>query len=183
MKSSSPDKPLRAALTRRAALVTELENLTALSADTTARLAKLESECDLLDAEALTEISRLQTIAELLPRRAASKEQQIAEATGAILTECHSLVQKHLGPTVRRIEAHTRERVRNDLRPHFGDEIELEQAVDKSSTIQEVNELGFTVRLENPTEPEQVLKYAERLLAAFDRLSKLDKLEPAAVVA
>jgi len=179
----SPDKPLRTAIAAHASLIVELANLSALSTETASRLTQLEAEADLSDTKALSEITRLQTVNELLPRRIASREQALANAVGTVLAECHTLVQTHLGPTARRIVAQTRARVETALRPHFREELELDRAVNASVQMQEVNGLEWSVKVEDPRDPAGVLRYAERLLQAAARLQEMDANQPAAAAA
>jgi hypothetical protein len=189
MKSFSPDATLREAMAALGSAVRKLETSRTVSSETATLLWSLEETADLGDAAALAEITRLQTIANLSPHRVAFEERAVADKAGALLEACHSFIGEHLGPFCRRIMAQTQKRVRQSLRPHFPDSAELENAMQRSASVLEVHRCEPTIRSpqfvrmvddKEVITPELVIQYAEELLTAFDRLTKLDKPEPAA---
>lgn len=173
MKTIDPTAPITAALSKRAGLETEIQDLNQRAADSTARLAALESGCDLGDDKALAEITRLQVMTNLFPRRLSVREQAFAETETEILQACHGLISNDLSPRLRELLNKARAKAEAALKPHFSLKPDLEQAVEKSATVSELAGLYASTSIQG-SPLGGVLAYAQRLLEIWQRINQIE---------
>lgn len=151
-----------------------LAQLKKLADASAATLTDLERTVDLADDEALAKVSRLQTIQALIPNRQASANAELEAAQSDLLQACHSFVSGHLGPRSRTMMKAVQAKMADQLKPHFREGFELDQAVANSNAVMELEGIQWRTLIEgNP--PHGVVEYANRVLQANQDADALEK--------
>jgi hypothetical protein len=144
----------------------ELATLEQLTTDTTARRQSLECSCDLADENALAEITRLQVMEALLPRRIFHREEARNLAETGLLAASHEFIYQQLGPRIRAMIVRAKAKATAELSSHFSDKDELERVVNKSVLVAELE--GFSHYATVRNEPaDRLVPYAEQLLRTW----------------
>ncbi|MCU0785658.1 MAG: hypothetical protein MUF81_16760 [Verrucomicrobia bacterium] len=157
---------MKAALAKRNSLEKEIAELNTLAADTATRRATLETSCKLDDDSALSEVSRCQVLAALLPTRIIARENAFTQAEADLLKAAHDFISQHLSPRIHTMIQRAKEKARAALQLHFTAETELVKAVDKSSLVVELEGSFYSATIRNPTGVE-IVRYAEKLLSTW----------------
>ena len=164
---------LESALCKYSSLQSEIEDIRRRSADSTTRLAALETSCDLDDAGALGEIGRLQTACVLLPNRLSAKERALTETEAAILKICQEFIATTLIPKLRSLRQKTEAKTKTELQPFFPDTTTLDAAISSSALISSLNALDYIATITaNPFDG--VLGYAQRTLEAWEQAKNFE---------
>jgi hypothetical protein len=167
---------LESAIAARLKSQTELSDLRKLLADKSARQAELETAGDLQDAAVLAEISRLQMLTGLLPRRIAAKQEDDLKAEQALTQATNQFIREHLGPRVRKLAVRTETIVKAELTPHFHDPAALILAVAGSERVRHIATLDYSVST-NPARG--ALEHAQTALQSWSAADKFENdLEP-----
>ena len=172
MKSPAT-KALESAIQSVADATAEIAALGQLANDSSMRRNSLECSCDLVDEKALAEITRLQVIEALMPRRIANREEALTKLESDLLNAAHGFIREHLGPRCRTLINRAKDKARAEFRSHFTDKAELEQVLEKSALVVELENLSYRAKVrEQP--PGQLVAYAQQLLRTW---SECDALE------
>jgi hypothetical protein len=175
---------IQTALQNRERLKGEIVGLQKQLQESGSRLARLEDVGDLADKAAIGQIVELQAVVALLPRRISGREGALAQATTELLAACHAEIQSQLGPRGRELENAARSKLRAALAPHFADEGELQRAIEASALVRKILGVRAMISIRtapvrcgavSPGEPEEIVGYAEELLAAARRLEAFAK--------
>lgn len=164
MKSNAATEPLLAARKAFTDNRAERVQLNQLATDTTARKLTLEVTCDLGDEKALAEITRLQVMESLIPRRLLNREEVGVTVGAGLLESCHKFISQSLAPRIRAMVASAREKTSAALQPHFSNRDDLERAVNKSGLVCELESFLYYATLRD--------EHGDGLLAYTDRLLK-----------
>lgn len=173
MKNSDPSSIIKAALEKVTALEVEIPRLKELSDRSSAALIALELSVDLADAKGLVEVTRLQTVNALVPRRISAREDDLLAARAGLLETCHSFVMENLGPRCRELLERIRAKVATELRPHFN-ELELPAAVEQSAIVQELQHIQMVGTIRQPSD-NQTKTYALQLVQAWQDAATFEK--------
>lgn len=159
---------IESALEKHARLQAEIEDLRRLSADSTTRLATLETSCDLGDAGALGEVGRTQILVALLPRRLAAKEQALDGTEPEILKAVHNFIETTLAPKIRNLRQKAEGKMKTELQPIFPNAETLNAAIFSSALISGMEKLANVVTIQ--AQPfDGAIKYARRTLDAWEQ--------------
>ena len=163
------NNPLQTEFAKFGKLQNELAELRTLTESTSAWRAQQERTCDLSDKAALAEIGRLQVLTGLLPGRIAAREEALVQAEADLLLSAHSFIQATLGPQARQLLANVKEKIKSSLQALFSDEGELRNAIEKTDTVQQVDQLVASIRVDmNPIGG--TASYVQRLLEIFKKV-------------
>lgn len=162
---------LISALAARTDLEAEVGKLERLSTDTTACLKEIETTCTLDDGKALAEITRLQVVSNLLPRRISAREEALVKADETLMQYAGALVADVLGKRNRALLARARAQARTALEKHFKAGPQLDDAVERSAIVAELSASSPTIEA-NPGDG--AVGYARRLLALSDALDAIE---------
>lgn len=168
MKNTATE-PLRASIRTNAELDAEIVTLNQLVTDTAARRQSLECSCDLADEKSLDEITRLQVVEALLPRRIAARVASKDEAEKNIVAAAHAFIRAGLGPRTRALLEQAKAKAKAAFAPLYTDPDLLDKAVQNSSLVMELWAMSPTI-----SQPANVVRYAEDLLALW---AKADAIE------
>lgn len=162
---------LQATLTALIELQSEGPKLEKLGAETTAELTALENSCRLDDEKALTKITRLKILSNLLPRRHAAWEVAFAKAEEAGVQSGGAFVSDVLGKRHFALLAKARAKVKTALEGHFEAGPELDDAVERSAIVAELRASSPTIEAKPG---DGAVGYARRLLAQFAALDAIE---------
>jgi hypothetical protein len=174
MKNSDLSSAVTTALEKVQDITTEISKLQKLARDSSAELAALELSVDLSDAEALAGISRLQTVAAIVPRRLDAREEALTHAQEELVQTCEAFITSSLGPRVRDLLARAEAKAGKNLHPHFKDEFLLKNAVNSSALVNEITAIQAHVTIRG-ARPEQAENYASELLQAWQEAAAFEK--------
>ncbi|TAL06144.1 MAG: hypothetical protein EPO07_02330 [Verrucomicrobia bacterium] len=118
------------------------------------------------DEKALAEITRLQVVEALLPRRIANREEAINYNEATLLKAGHDFISQHLGPRIRSMVERAKKSARARLETDFPDALALDLAVDGSALVRELDGFLRYATLSNYT-GDDLTRYAERLLRTW----------------
>lgn len=141
---------------------------TLFAADTSARRLALEVGCDLADEKALVEITRLQVVEALLPRRIAARDESLAQVERNILDAADKFVRSELLPRLRTLTEQAEAKAKAALAPLYSDPERLAHAINNSSLVMELGFLSPTI-----TTPHNVVSYAQNFLATWDKVQAI----------
>jgi hypothetical protein len=162
---------LKAGLIALQGLKAEISDLQTMAPTVASRRAELVASVDFGDSQALDELGRTVVVEQALPQRIAAREGALARAEAELLGAAHQFITGDLGPRQREAAKRVRASAREALRSHFGEESELDRAVEGSLSVRRVE--GLAVSLTHT--PPDVAQYVSGLLeasAAVDALLK-----------
>lgn len=168
---NSPTAPINAGLKVISDLEKEVAALNQQLTDATAELADKSANGNLSDEKVLERIARLQTFTTLLPARLTAREAAFDQAHKDLLAACHTFISKEANPRAGSVTRALRAKVKAELKAHFAEEYQLDQAVEKSTLVVECWNISFTLE-ENPMFG--AVKYAHEQIAKWDRLMVLE---------
>ncbi len=152
-------------------LTGEIPKLEAMQAQTQTELAKLSAECTLTDENSLLNVTRLQTLAGLLPVRIQSLR-ECQEASSRALVECTGgFVSQVLSPKIREVRATAAAKVKKAIASHFSSPEQLDNAVKESDLVTSIDNV-FCVR---DASPSRVATYARNIAGSWEQITKIEK--------
>jgi len=160
-------------LERHRQLAGELAALVQQQAVNQAKLDELFLSCNLEDRPQLQVIAERRLVAEILPRRLELKDREVAVSAQLLAEAVHHFIGATLGPRVRAVRAQAGAAIRATLQAHLSEAWLLEQAVENSGPVREINAVYCTL---NPVVTrEDVLEYATRHIASWRQINQLAK--------
>jgi hypothetical protein len=137
-----------------------------LLADSTTELAALEVSADLSNGSTLGQLSKLQTIVMVAPKRLAARREEFSAAKKTLLAECGSFIATAFGPRYKDLEGRAVAKVEANLKPFFGEEHGLRQAAYGTKELSALEPLKAQTFLRD-ADPEDAMRLAQELLDAW----------------
>src|ERR1035437_5933200 len=126
----NPTDEIKAALDRCEAIEANLGKEAKFLVDSSAELHSLQRTIDVSDTAQVLRMTALLTIAQVGAPRRTYRYQEMETAQTALIDCCKSFTKEALGPRLRDLEARTRARVEQKLKPHFPESEALRSASD-----------------------------------------------------
>jgi hypothetical protein len=152
----------------------EIPRLEKFFGDNKAALERLEVSADLGDAAAMAEITRLQAIRELEPRRIESARAAFREQHARLFTVATEFSGAEIQPRCISLRAKVGEGIKKQIARHYGDEQSLLDAIDGSSVIVKLKRLAGAA-LDNGNQQYRPKAFAEQLIAVWGELDQFEK--------
>jgi hypothetical protein len=143
-----------------------IPSLEKLFSDAKSRLEILEETADLNDGAALAEISSLQTLLQLKPRRTNRARADFQKQLAGLFASARRFRDEAILPRYSDLKGKVAARVRKKIASHYADETLLEQAVEASSIVTELNSIVQRAQA-GGNEEYRPAQYAERLIAVW----------------
>lgn len=128
---------------------------------------------DLSDNSAVDALARLRFRAELVPIRQRALQEALDRDVASLQVKAEAFVTSELGMRARTAQEKLAQRVKKELRPHFADDLLLDNAVRSSRLVIELGGVCSVIRLSSREGREEI--YAAELVAASDELDAFER--------
>ena len=157
-------------------IAADMASVRTLLTNSAAEFPALAASADLSNDATQNQLSKLQTIVTVAPKRLEALQQELFAAKGALLDTAQSFIQIHFAPRCNTLKARALENVERKLQHLFPDQDALRAA---AYGTKELSHIGLIQQraVINLFNPEEAMPYAKELLESWRAADEFEQRE------
>lgn len=157
-------------------IAADMARVRTLLTNSAAEFPALAASADLSNDATLNQLSKLQTIVTVAPKRLEALQQELSAAQRVLLDAAQSFIQIHFAPRCNTLKARALEKVERKLKHLFPDQDALRAAAYGTKELSHIGTIQQRAVI-NLFNPEEAMPYAQELLEAWRAADAFEQQE------